>query len=374
MKRAGTLPERAQGHLFTVDTDVHIHEDPKTLGGYCEAPWNRILLTAKDTPERYLSVRGLSPVNLDDTMEPRFPSGTVLRTVNSAAQMRRELDAIDVDAAIVFPDHLLKIALFPDPEQAMALARAYNRWLLDEGLGKERGLVGALCIAPQDPEGSAAEAKKHGRKERVACLYFPTAGLQRLYGDRDYDALYETAEKLDIPIMLHGVSAISTVFPFNLEQYGTAVVRHALAHPLSMIANLMSMISSGVPARFPKLRIGFAEGAISWVPWVMMRLDKEYLERRRELPFLDERPSHYVQRFYFGTQPIEEPERAADYVKLVELIGRVESIMFSSDWPHHDFDHPRKLLSYPLPAEAKRKIMGENAMEFLRMDKASLLG
>lgn len=371
MKEAGALPEK--GHFFTVDADVHIHEDPATLGGYCEAPWNRILLAANDTPERYLSVRGLSPVNLDDTLEPRFPSGTVLRTVNSAEQMRRELDAIGVDVGVLFPDHLLKIALFPDPEQAMALARAYNRWLLKDGL-TEKGLLGALCIAPQDPEGSAEETKKLGKSERIACLYFPTAGLQRLYGDRDYDVLYETAEKLDIPIILHGVSAISTVFPFNLEQYGTALVRHALAHPLSMIANLMSMISSGVPARFPKLRIAFAEGAISWVPWVMMRLDKEYLERRRELPFLEERPSHYVQRFYFGTQPIEEPEKAGDYVKLVELIGKVESILFSSDWPHHDFDHPRKLLSYPFPVDVKRKIMGENAMGFLKMDRSRLVG
>lgn len=292
--------------------------------------------------------------------------------VTSAAQMRKELDAIDVDVGILFPDNLLKLALFPDGEYAMALARAYNRWLIEECLGKEKGLVGALCIAPQDPEGSAEEIKKLGKKHNVSCIYFPTAGLQRLYGDRDYDVIYDAVDRLDIPIILHGVSAISSVFPFNLEQYTTAVIRHALSHPMSMIANLMHMMSTGVPARYPKLRIAFAEGAISWVPWVMMRLDKEYLERRRELPFLEDRPSHYVKKFYFGTQPIEEPENAGDYVKLIELIGSVESIMFSSDWPHHDFDHPRKILSYPLSIEAKRKIMGENALNFLKMTRREI--
>ena len=51
------------------------------------------------------------------------------------------------------------------------------------------------------------------------------------------------------------------------------------------------------------------ESGISWMPFLCNRLDKEYLERRREVPFLTERPSHYVKRIYVATQPIEEPER-----------------------------------------------------------------
>jgi hypothetical protein len=41
--------------------------------------------------------------------------------------------------------------------------------------------------------------------------------------------------------------------------------------------------------RFPRLRIGVTEAGISWMPFVCNRLDKEYLERRREVPFLTER-------------------------------------------------------------------------------------
>ena len=55
------------------------------------------------------------------------------------------------------------------------------------------------------------------------------------------------------------------------------------------------------------------------MPFVCNRLDKEYLERRREVPFLTERPSHYVKRIYVATQPIEEPERLRDIVTLMEL-------------------------------------------------------
>ena len=39
-------------------------------------------------------------------------------------------------------------------------------------------------------------------------------------------------------------------------------------------------------------------------------------------------------------------------------------VMFASDWPHHDFDHPDKVLQIPLSLEGKRKIMSDNAMRF----------
>ena len=79
------------------------------------------------------------------------------------------------------------------------------------------------------------------------------------------------------------------------------------------------------------------------MPFVCNRLDKEYLERRREVPFLTERPSHYVKRIYVATQPIEEPERLRDIVTLMELYDGEDTTVFASDWPHHDFDHPMKL-------------------------------
>ena len=35
--------------------------------------------------------------------------------------------------------------------------------------------------------------------------------------------------------------------------------------------------------------------------------------------------------------------------------------MFSSDYPHWDFDSPVKALPAAVPAELRKKIMGENA-------------
>jgi uncharacterized protein len=343
-----------------VDSDVHIHESAKALAEYCESPWNRSLEVAKGIKERYLDVPGLSPGGAG--FDPLWPSTQKRRMmVHSAPQLRKDLDSLGIEVAVLFPDHLLKLALFPNPDYAMALARAYNKWITRKWMGKAKGLYGAICVAPQDPEGSAEEIRRYGGKDHMTCAYLPTAGLPILYGDRRYDPVFEAAEKVGIPVALHSVTVVHPVFPFQLEQFPNVIGHHAISHPIAMAANAIHMISTGVQVRYPRLKICYTEGAISWVPWVMMRLDREYFEYRRQVPFLKERPSHYLKMAYYGTQPIEEPEKTGDYLKLLELIGNFDSVVFASDWPHHDFDHPRKLLGYPMPDEVKRKIMSENA-------------
>jgi predicted TIM-barrel fold metal-dependent hydrolase len=87
------------------------------------------------------------------------------------------------------------------------------------------------------------------------------------------------------------------------------------------------------------------------------------------VPFLRERPSHYVKRIYVATQPIEEPERLRDIVTLMELYDGEDTTVFASDWPHHDFDHPMKLDMVPLSDAQRAKVFGENALEMLGIDR-----
>jgi predicted TIM-barrel fold metal-dependent hydrolase len=134
------------------------------------------------------------------------------------------------------------------------------------------------------------------------------------------------------------------------------------------MANIVHMITTGVPVRYPDLRVAVTEAGISWVPFLMNRLDKEYLERRREVPFLEERPSHYLKKMYFATQPVEEPENLGDLVKFMELYDGEDNTIFASDWPHHDFDHPMKVHQVPFTNEVRRKVFGENAMRLFNID------
>ena len=63
------------------------------------------------------------------------------------------------------------------------------------------------------------------------------------------------------------------------------------AHPVAIMANLVSMLETGVFERFPDLRVGVMEAGVSWVPFLMYRLDKHFMSLRRQMPHLRELPS-----------------------------------------------------------------------------------
>jgi len=337
--------------ILVVDADIHLNDTPAALA---------------ETPARYLDIPGFSPTL---KLDPPIPGGQANRSVHTAAEMRAELSAIGVDMGVLFPDNMLLFAPIPNIEYAVALSHAYNRWLAAEWLGEE-GLYGALLACPQDPIDSAAEIERYAGNPKVVAVYLPTAGVNPLWGHRKYDPIFAAAEAANLPVLLHSVTLISPAFPCQLDQFENHFGRQILSHSFAMMANLTSLIHTGVPARFPKLRVGFTEAGIAWVPYMMWRMDKYYNEYRRMIPFLEKRPSEYMKEMmWFATQPVEEPDDPKDLVAMIGLYDGADRTLFASDWPHHDFDHPRALLKLPLPIETKRKIMGENALELFGIPK-----
>lgn len=364
---AGRTSKAKRKGIFVVDADVHAHESPAALLPYMEMPWRKALEQLEKVPVRYLDLPGFAP-NLGSLPPSLTPVGDRRNTVTSAIQMRTDLDEMGVDVGIIFPDNFLSHAALKQDDYAVALARAYNRWLVDEWLGQDNGLKGAVLAPHHDPVAAAAEVRRYAGHRNIVAIFLPTSCVEPLYGHRRYDPLYIAAEETGLPVMFHSVTAVHPVFPFNLHGYESSFATHALAHPFSLIANLVSMMETGVPARFPKLQVAFTEGGIAWVPWIMMRLDKEYIERRRDVPWLTERPSEYIRRMYFATQPIEEPEHLKDMATLLSLFGGEDSVMFASDWPHHDFDHPDKVLQIPVSDTVRLKLMGGNAARLLKLE------
>ena len=343
-----------------------MHEDPGELAAYAEPPWDVALREIAKVEERYLDLPAMSP-----RAEFRIPwpgGSNRPQIVETAAAMRSELDALHVNEAVLFPDHLLSLAMVRDPAFAVALAHAYNDWLADRWLRHEPTLRGAVVIPPQDPAAGAAEIRRHAANRGFVCAYLPASGLKILYGHELYDPVYEAAAETGLPLAIHSVEAVYPTFPFQLEQFRTALAVHSLAHPLAMVANIVSMLETAVPVRWPDVRFAFMEAGTGWVPWLANRLDKEYIERRREVPLLQERPSHYMRGFFYGTQPIEEPEQRTDIVKQFDLFDGENTAMFASDWPHHDFDHTQFVFGLPFSPDARRKIMGRNAARFFSLE------
>src|SRR5579859_431428 len=351
--------------VFVVDADVHAHESPNELAPYVEQRWRKAVENAARVTRRYLDVPGYSPGVGPGLPGSNLPSGRGAREeiVWTAEQMRRELDSFSIDAAVIFPDFFLKIAALPDPDYAAALASAYHRWIAERWVHEENDLYGVIVAVPHDPAAAVREIERYAGHPRFVAIYLPTCQAYPLWGHSRFFPIYAAAEAAGLPVALHSVSGSSWGFPFNVEQFNGAISGHTASHVFAMMANMMSFMEHGVPVRFPKLRILFAEAGLTWVPFLRMRLDKEFTENRRAWPFYDDMPSNWIDTMYFATQPIEEPTRRQDLVDLIRVYRGENRTVFASDWPHHDFDHPRAAFELPVSDQVKRKIMGLNALQ-----------
>jgi predicted TIM-barrel fold metal-dependent hydrolase len=185
-------------------------------------------------------------------------------------------------------------------------------------------------------------------------------------GRRRYWPIYAAAEAAGLPLGIHvggygGHAPTGSGWPsyYNEEH-------HSNAH--SMAAQLTSLVIEGIPERFPKLKFVFIEGGFGWVPAITWRMDKHWQRFRDEVPHVKRPPSEYVrERFWFTTQPIEEPDNARHLRAVIEWIG-IDRLLFSSDYPHWDYDDARFAFKTPLTDAERVKIFNTNARAVYKLD------
>jgi len=104
----------------------------------------------------------------------------------------------------------------------------------------------------------------------------------------------------------------------------------------------------------------------------MQRLDDQFLMRQSEAPQLRRLPSDYMrENCWYTTQPMETSYPRALQVTM-EMINAETQLLFSSDWPHYDFDLPSIIHDLPfLSEQAKRNILGLNAARIFHLDPRS---
>ena len=107
------------------------------------------------------------------------------------------------------------------------------------------------------------------------------------------------------------------------------------------------------------------EGGFAWLPSLMWRLDKNYKGLREEVPWLKKLPSDYIrQHFHATTQPMEEPDNSLHLQQILDMINKDDFLLFSTDYPHWDFDSPARALPPVIGDKMRRGVMVDNATAF----------
>jgi predicted TIM-barrel fold metal-dependent hydrolase len=157
-----------------------------------------------------------------------------------------------------------------------------------------------------------------------------------------------------------------------MEQLNKFLSVHALGFCWFNMVHMTNWIINGLPERFPDLDVVWIESGLAWLPFLMQRLDSEYMLRSSEAPLLQRRPSEYMADMYFTSQPMEQTNLEALRVTF-DMIEARSQLMFSTDYPHWDFDVPAQIYDLPfLDEDAKRAILGTNAQRLFKLDPAEI--
>jgi len=276
---------------------------------------------------------------------------------------QHHLDVHRIDRAVLIGGEVLGLGAMPDPDAAALIASAYNDWLAATWLDADERYRGTLVVAVQDPEQAAREIRRAGADERFVSVLMPLTN--RLMGDRHHYPIYDAAAELGLPITIHPNSG-DGIFRTSPPLAGGTPTYYVEWHTgLSQVfqANLISLVCHGVFERFPGLKVVLTEGGLGWIPDVMWRLDKNVRGLRDEVPWVRRLPSEYVfDHVRFTSQPLPEPRRRQHLHAILDIVRAERTLLFSSDYPHWDFDDPRHALT-ALPAEIRQRVKADNAIE-----------
>jgi predicted TIM-barrel fold metal-dependent hydrolase len=127
-------------------------------------------------------------------------------------------------------------------------------------------------------------------------------------------------------------------------------------------------VINGLPERFPKLKVMWIESGLAWLPFIMQRLDHEYMMRTSEAPLLKKLPSEYIKDMFYTSQPLERTNETL-LAASMDAMNAETQMLFASDWPHWDFDLPATIWDLPfLDEKAKRNILGYNAARIFNLE------
>lgn len=347
-----------------VDTDVHLSYDSlrAEVAKRMEQPHRGYVdpETGHDSyPAEGLGgdLGGRKEMGIEDVSDPE----TIEKTL---------VDEFHIDHPIINTSVGLLTDRIYNTERAIAETKAANDVLIENFLDYNDDFYGFITVPGRDPDAAVEEIERFGDNDQVLGVYL-TMGSEfqlRPWGDPIYDKMYKALEDNDLVPAFH-----ISYYPepaVALRKAETKFTQTAIGPVWCSMLTITSLIAQGVPEKFPDLDFLILEGDITSIPHMMARLNRRYGEFRAELPLLEQSPEEYIREsFYFSTQPLGEFNNPQHMNQTLDMIG-LDSIVFSSDYPHFDFDHPTALDSFlqRFSQEERDRVLHQNAADLLGMD------
>ncbi len=357
-----------------VDMDAHLQE-----GGF----WGEIIGllendVLKQTAEEMMRGRGGMPlINMQpgmsfQSMSGRVPhqSGPQEKTDDPAISghrfvqiVRRTMDAMGCDYQVIFPTSMLHLGMNPMEDIEIYLARAYCRWLSEVIMPQDKRIIGLAYLPFNTPDECEKLVKQYADNPQIVGFTVCAVRHKPVHSNQ-YMRLYRMIEETGKPLIFHAGPHWDDP---SFSQLNRFISMHALSFVHYNLIHMTNWVINALPERFPKLKTVWVESGLAWIPFLMQRLDHEVMMRQNEAPGLKRLPSEYMKEMFYSSQPMER-----NNLELLQAtfkaINAETQLLYSSDWPHWDFDPPSSITTLPfLGDQAKRNILGLNAAKVFNL-------
>ena len=280
----------------------------------------------------------------------------------------QDLDRDGLDAEIIYG--CLRVNdLIPDGQRRAWAYRMYNDWAADFAKRSDPNRVFPLAVIPNNNTQDAAAEIRRCAKMGLRGGDLPMNRMVVPLYHHDWYAVWEAASECSFPISFHSTGFKGLRGPDTPEmekEYMTEwrLVRSALFQ-LDGMEVLVSLITSGACEKYPNLKFVLGESGVTWIPYVLDRLDTEYEDRARNLGF-SMKPSDYFRRNGYTTYQQDQ------YLEpIIPLVGE-DNILWGADYPHPDCVWPASRQHIEanlntLSASVRQKIICDNVVKLYNL-------
>lgn len=349
--------------MAVIDADTHVDEceDTWTYMDESEAKYRPITVipTEEMAPgttapgyDRYWLIDG--QLKLRRVRNDRRTGTTVeTRELHDVGARLRHMDELKIDVQVMYPTLFIS-HVSSNPEIELALCKSYNRWLADksaQGSGRLRWVAMPPLLSIDKACEELRWAKEHG-----ACGFYQKATEYGMRVTNPYFyPLWEEAAGLGMPLCIHIGSG--TPAPINLTA-GDGI-------STNVMEAFYSIVSSGIPDKFAKLRFGFIEAGASWIPYVLDRLTarRERMAWAYKMDFKED--LFRSNRLFVTCQTVED-------LPYLLKFGTEDNLLIGTDYTHADASAEIRSLEIirewvdegKISRTAARKILEDNPAAF----------
>jgi predicted TIM-barrel fold metal-dependent hydrolase len=333
--------------LNAIDCDVH----PTVSGLKALAPY------LDDFWRNAIEVRGMEsvesasyPPNAPLTARADWRDGRRRAATDAAELGAHVCDGLGADIAIL--NCLYGVQLVLNEDMALAFTRAVNDWVRAEWLDRDPRLRASIVLPMHNVEHAVEELERCAADPRFVQALLLVMGEVPL-GRRSYWPVYAAAERLGLPIGIHAGSSFR--HPVTSLGWPSYYLEDYAAQAQGFQSQLTSLITEGVFAEHPGLKVVLIESGVTWLPGFMWRLNKFWRGLRFEVPWVDRTPMEIVRDHVRLTiQPFDAPDDAPTVARLIDHFRSDDMLLFASDYPHWQFDGGDAMPPGISPALARR--------------------